>query len=152
MLPLVTPHLDADADRRSSPAYTLLEVMLAAFVLALGIMSALIVLQRGYQTLDTARNLTNATAVMQSEIERLRLMNWGQLQQLEDSHQSDVPVAHQSGSAVLTCTREIQDYKPDMKQIVLSTSWRGIDGRQHTARMVTRYCRDGLNDYYYAIR
>jgi type II secretory pathway pseudopilin PulG len=152
MLPPSHPRPVAAMARRPSPGYTLLEVMLAAFVLALGIMSALIVLQSGLRSLDTARNLTNATAAMQSEIERLRLMNWSQLQQLEDSHETNVPVARQPGAAALVCTRQIQDYKPDMKQIVLSATWRGIDGRPHTARMVTRYCRDGLNDYYYAVR
>ncbi len=125
--------------------------MVAATVLALGIVSSITVLQRGLQALDTARNLTAATQVMQSEIERLRLKNWAQLQALQDSHDTAVTADAGSPNARFTCTREITDYKVDMKQIVLTTTWRGYDGRPHTARMITRYCRNGLNDYFYTV-
>jgi hypothetical protein len=33
-----------------------------------------------------------------------------------------------------------------MKQITLTAVWRGYDGREHTARLITRY---GKNDYFY---
>lgn len=131
--------------------FSLLEVMLAAGVLALGIASSIIVLQRGLQALDTARNLTSATQVMQSEMERLRLLNWAQMEQLEQSHDAAVPIDDGAAGAGLTCTREIRDYKADMKQIVLTASWRGIDGRPHWARMITRYGKSGLNDYFYTV-
>jgi Tfp pilus assembly protein PilV len=132
-------------------AFTLAEVLLAAFVLAFGIVSSLAVLQRGFQALDTARNLTGATQVMQSEIERLRLMNWAQLQQLEDAHDTTVALDRSLPPGRFSCTREITDCKPDMKQIVIAACWNGYDGRPHTVRMVTRYCRNGLNDYFYTI-
>ncbi len=125
--------------------------MLAAGVLALGIASSLIVLQRGLQALDTARNLTNATQVMQSEMERLRLLNWEQVGQLEQSHDTTVATNNGGTGPGLTCTREITDYKADMKQIVLTATWRGVDGRSHSARMVTRYGKNGLNDYFYTV-
>ncbi len=124
---------------------------MAAGVLALGIASSLIVLQRGLQALDTARNLTNATQVMQSEMERLRLLNWEQVEQLEQSHDATVATDNGGGGPGLTCTREITDYKTDMKQIVLTATWRGVDGRSHSARMVTRYGKNGLNDYFYTV-
>jgi hypothetical protein len=36
-----------------------------------------------------------------------------------------------------------------MKEIVLTATWKGYDGRSHTARLITRYGRTGLNDYFY---
>jgi hypothetical protein len=36
-----------------------------------------------------------------------------------------------------------------MKEILLVSSWRGFDGRAHTARVITRYGKSGLYDYFY---
>lgn len=128
-------------------AFTLAEVMVAAAVLAFGIVSVVTVSQRGLQALDTARNLTAASQLMQSEMERLRLMSWAQLQALQDS--GETTVALEGGGGRYTCTREIRDVKTGMKEITLVATWRGYDGRPHTARLITRYGRTGLNDYFY---
>lgn len=139
------------AARRRAAAFTLIEVMLAGVVLVLGLASSILVLQRGLQAVDTARNLTAATQVMQSEVERLRLMNWSQLQALENRSGTSTPVDTGQAGGRFSCSRRIEDYKPDMKQIVLTASWNGYDGRLHTVRLITRFCRDGLNDYYYTV-
>ncbi|MFZ5494217.1 MAG: type IV pilus modification PilV family protein [Verrucomicrobiota bacterium] len=133
--------------RRARRAFTLAEVMVAATVLAFGIVSVVTVSQRGLQALDTARNLSAASQLMQSEMERLRLMSWAQLQTLQDS--GETAVALGSGGGRYTCTREIRDIKPGMKEITLVATWKGYDGRSHTARLITRYGQTGLNDYFY---
>lgn len=150
MTPALRPDPLAPA-RRGTTAFTLVEVVLAGFVLVLGIASSLLVLQRGFQALDTARHLTAATQVMQSEMERLRLLDWSQLQALENSQGSSSPVDTGQSGDRFSCVRRIENYKPDMKQIVLTASWHGHDGRLHTVHLITRYCRDGLNDYYYTV-
>ena len=132
---------------RASRAFTIMEVMVAATVLVFGIVSAISVCQRGLQSLDTARHLTAASQVMQSEMERLRLMSWAQLQSLQDSGQTEVAV--EGGPGRYTCTRLISDVKTNMKEITLVASWKGIDGRPHTARLITRCGKTGLNDYFY---
>lgn len=125
--------------------------MLAAFVLVVGILSSLVVLQRGFEALDTARNLTAATQVMQSEIERLRLLDWSELQALQDNEGTSAPLDASLTGGHFTCNRQIDDIKPGMKQIVLTASWHGSDGRLHTARLVTRYSQSGLDDYFYTV-
>jgi len=134
---------------RSLRSFTLVEVMVASTVLVFGIVSAITVSQRGLQALDTARNLTTASSLMQNEMERVRLLNWAQLETLQ--HAGDSTVGH-ADSARFACTREIADVKTGMKEIRLITTWRGYDGRPHTARLITRYGRNGLNDYFYTIR
>ncbi len=134
---------------RSFRGFTLVEVMVASTVLIFGIVSAITVSQRGLQALDTARNLTTASQLMQNEMERVRLLNWAQLEALQQS--GDNTVAH-AGSGRFNCAREISDVKTGMKEIRLITTWRGYDGRTHTARLITRYGRNGLNDYFYTIR
>lgn len=125
--------------------------MLAAIVLVLGITTAITTLQRGFQALDTSRTLSFASQVMQSEFERLRLKSWAQLQTMQDATDTTVAIASIAGTpgASFTCTRTIRDLKTDMKEIALVSIWRGYDGREHTARLITRYGKSGLYDYFY---
>jgi hypothetical protein len=108
-------------------------------------------LQSGLQALDNARNYTAASQLMQNEMERLRLKSWSQLQTMQDASDTTVTTnsAAKSGGEAMVCTRSISDFKEDMKQIELVSSWRGYDGRPHTARLVTRYSKTGLYDYLY---
>lgn len=133
--------------RRARRSFTIVEVMVSATVLAIGIVSVVTVSQSGLQALDTARNLAGASQVMQSEMERVRLMSWAQLQVLQDSGQTEVALEGAPGR--YACTREIRDVKTGMKEITLVATWKGYDGRSHTARLITRYGKTGLNDYFY---
>jgi Tfp pilus assembly protein PilV len=141
--------------RRAAPAsrraFTLVEVKLAAGVLALGITTALLTLQRGFQALDSARHLTLASQAMQSEFERLRLKSWAQLQALQDSGDATVSVPAVPGAAngSFACRRTIRDVKADMKEITLVSTWRGYDGREHRVSTLARYGKSGLYDYFY---
>lgn len=146
--PFHAPHHRAGP---SPGAFTIVEVMIAAIVLALGITTAITTLQGGFQSVDLARNYTYATQVMQSEVERLRLKNWNQVQALQDAGPGTVAAATVQGIArdSFTCTRTIRDLKTDMKEVTLVSQWRGYDGRSHTLRFVTRYGKSGLYDYFY---
>jgi len=124
--------------------------MVAAVVLVLAITTSVTTLQRGFQALDTARHTTYASQVMQSELERLRLKSWTQLQELQRSGQTAVAVADVRGTAgAFACERVIKDYKADMKEVTLIARWRGYDGRPHSLHYITRYGKAGLYDYFY---
>jgi Tfp pilus assembly protein PilV len=126
------------AQRRIRPAaFTLVEVMVASTVLIFGIVTAVTTSQRGLQALDTA------------EMERIRLLSWSQLETLQQSGDTVATGEPGAGAARFTCTRVITDIKTDMKQITVTAVWRGYDGREHTARLITRYGKSGLNDYFY---
>ena len=88
---------------------------------------------------------------MQSELERLRLMRWTQLQALQDARDTTFAVGDVAGfdRGAFSCTRTIADLKTDMKEITVVATWRGYDGRSHTARLITRYGKTGLYDYFY---
>lgn len=149
--PQSKPPFAADPPRSVGRGFTVLEVMVAASVMLLGITSAILTLQRGFQALDAARNLTYASQVMQTELERLRLRSWDQLQALQDSGATAVTVEAVTGlgGEGFSCMRTIRDVRTDMKEITLASTWRGHDGRAQTARLVTRYGRNGLYDYFY---
>ena len=125
--------------------------MIAAAVLLFGIVSALTVLQSGLQAVDSARNYTKAAQLMQNEMERLRLNSWSQLETLQTSGDThvDVDTRVQSRGTPFVCTRTIRDLKTDMKEITLESTWRNYDGRPQSAKLVTRYSKSGLYDYFY---
>ena len=139
--------------KHAATAFTLLEVMVAAVVLVFSITTAMAAMERGFQALDTARNLTTSAQIMEDEMERLRLENWVQLQALQDSGGTAVTIDSSLGPAAarFQCARVIRDLKPDMKEITLTTTWHGTDGRLHTVSYLTRYGKNGLNDYYYTV-
>lgn len=151
--PLSAPSGQAgNARKPRSKAFSLVEVMVASTVLMLGISGALVTLQRSLSSIAQARQLDAASQLMQTELERLRLLNWNQLQNLQDSGRTAVATPTGSDFAHFSCERQIQDLRDGMKEIVLIASWGGLDGRAHTARLVTRYSRSGLNDYFYTTR
>lgn len=156
--------------RRANAGFTVLEVALSALILALGIVTSLTALQFGMRQVDTARSMTLAGQIMQSEMEILRLQNWSQIVALQNAQPSattpstvDAATSITSGSSTtldstlttianrFTCTRLIENVsgKTDMKLITLNVSWTGIDGRSHTLRFQTRYAKNGLSDYFY---
>jgi type II secretory pathway pseudopilin PulG len=137
-------HLRPSCRRRS---FTIVEVMVAAALLALGFAGVVTASQQGLQALDTARRLGAASQLMQSEMERLRMMSWVQLQALQDFGQATVNLERAADR--YACQRDIRDLKVNMKEITLVATWKGFDGRPHTARLITRYGRTGLNDYFY---
>ncbi len=134
---------------RRRAGYTLVEVMVASVVVLLGIVTAITAIQRGFQSLDYARNLSVASQLMQSEMEEIRLKNWSQLQALQAAGDATLKADSAAGAAAgrYTCTRSVRLLKEDMLEITLTTTWRGYDGRLQTARLITRYGKNGLSDY-----
>jgi hypothetical protein len=65
------------AGRSRAKAFTIVEVMVAAAVMVLTITSSFSVLARSFGQLDTARCISYASQIMQSEMERSRITGWG---------------------------------------------------------------------------
>ncbi len=144
-------------------AFTILEVLLATFVMALGVGTSLTALQFGLRSVDTARNMTLAAQIMQSELEILRLQNWAQISALPATATVDPTTTISSGSGTgldtllntianrFTCTRTVAAIsgRADIKAITLTVAWTGIDDRPHALTYQTRYAKNGLSDYLY---
>lgn len=138
--------LASAATRRHRRAFTLVEVMIASLVLVFGIVSAISAMQSGVRAMDRTRKLALATQVLQTEMEQLRLKSWAQLDPLSGTA-TFTPDSAAAGASAFTCTRTIASPKSDMKEITLTAEWRGSDGRMQSAKLVTRYGKNGLNDY-----
>jgi len=126
--------------------------MAASCILMIGLGGTVLTVKNSLSTISHARHLGVASQSMQSEIERLRLRNWSQLQALQDSGDTTVDLPSLPPGSTLSCSRLITDLRPGLKQITLEARWGGSGGRAHSARLVTRYARSGLNDYFYTSR
>lgn len=134
---------------------------MAATILVLVIATSLTVLQSGMRAVDTARNMTLAGQIGQSELEVLRLKNWPQILALPAQEDINIREAISSGtdSALdhslnlmtdrFACTRTVADPKPNMRLVTVAVTWHGNDGRAHAVATQARFARNGLNDYIY---
>ncbi|MGH7955484.1 MAG: type IV pilus modification PilV family protein [Opitutaceae bacterium] len=157
--------------------FTLMEVMIAATVMVLAISSSIIVLQQGLRAIDTARYSTLAGQILQSQMEKLRLLNWTQMTHTVASPGTSygainfttfpaevaaVPTAEMmrftAGGVPSRCAQSIVPLDAPlgapasaatMLQITLTATWKGLDGRPHSLSYVTYYGKSGLSDFFY---
>lgn len=82
--------------RRSSEGFTLIEVVLAALILLVGLVGVIQVISSGVQMLDVSRKQAVAMRIIHSEIEKLRLYNWTKITSLPASPLSETAVVDTS--------------------------------------------------------
>ncbi len=142
---------------RTHRAFTILEVTMATFVMAFGISTATLTMMGGFKSLDVARSITLASQILQSEMERLRLMDWADIAALTGTATVDLNDVFTSDADLASrfiLTRTVSDVSGkvgEMKEIQLVVSWTTMDGRTLTRQFNTYYAKDGLYDYYYTI-
>lgn len=130
---------------------------MATMVMAFGIATSIIALQSGFKTLDVARTTTLASQILQSEMERIRLMSWGEVNTLNASQTVDLSAVFVADPAVadrFSLVRQIADVSGmvgEMVQITLTVSWQTVDGRPLSRTFQTVYAKNGLYDYYYTL-
>ena len=156
--------------RKKTGAFTIFEVSMAAAVLALAIMSTLVAMGRAFAPLDSARCISYASQIMQSEMEKMRLMSWGTGTTAGTgalvggavttitaipTAVTNLPIdttfttAGDLGSR-MTMTRTASDIHTGMIQITLKITWTTADRRTLTRTYTTYYGQNGLYDFFVA--
>jgi type II secretory pathway pseudopilin PulG len=145
--------------RDARAGFTIVEVGVAALVLVLCIASSLITLQRGFVAIDNARYTTLAGQILQSQMEKLRLLTWAQMTATTGGPPTNgtfAPDLSPTASAQLanfTCTQVIADspapFNGTMKDITLTATWKGSDGRTRSLTYFTRYGQNGISDFFF---
>jgi type II secretory pathway pseudopilin PulG len=144
-------------------AFTLIEVMFAAAVLALGLIGMIQAVVSGSQMLDVARKQTIAAQIIHGQIDNVRLSNWTQVGALATPRTVKVDASDNGGdqsanvsagfvfgsnlptvSKDFTCTRTITTVRTDLKQITFTISWTGNTGRTYTRSGSTYVGKNGL--------
>jgi type II secretory pathway pseudopilin PulG len=153
-----TPHvspsgrLAARSQRGTSRGFTILEVGMAAAVLAMALATSITVLQRAYLMMDTARNLTLAGQIMVTEIEKLRMQDYSALPAAGASDTVTIDSTFTSNPKIadrFTVMRTASEPVTDIRQITYSISWKSYDGRLISRSYTTYYARYGIHDYLY---
>lgn len=140
--------------RRHARGFTLVEVAVTVFVLALAITTSITTMQRAFASLDTARNLSTASTILQSEMENERLFNWGKVS--DASYQPTLGASYLRNPSVagrFTLSRTVA-FLPgrsnQMVQVTLTVTWRNYDGRSLSRSFTSYFTQGGLNDFFYA--
>lgn len=153
---------------RASAGFTLVEVMVATFVMLFSISSAILVMQSGFRSLDTARKTTLAAQIMQSEMERMRMLSWSRVQALitvepatidldsifPKNTAGEIKILEEMKRSFVTRQRTagyLSGSGDEIIEIGIKIAWRGIDGVAHERTSSTRYCKNGLYNYYYTL-
>jgi len=155
----------------ATQGFTLVEVMMAAFVLVTILLGTLTGLLQGFAMLDTARNTTLAAQIIESQIEDLRLQPWATINGFPPSTDQTVDLAAAIGSNPSLSTAEKAalaqrfsitrrftdaagrtdaDGSSTFKRVTFSISWRDYNNRSHTRSYETFLGRYGLSDYFAA--
>jgi hypothetical protein len=164
----------AFSDRPPSPGprragvtgFTVAEVMMATFVMALGIATSVIAMQSGFKQIDVARGTTLASQIIQSEMERLRMMPWSKTSPVDvvDSI-AELPEKEAfDGTTFFSANPELAgryqiirtatldpDRPTEVMNIVVYVRWQSYDQRWHQRSFSSTYCKNGLYDYYYTV-
>ena len=172
MIPFMHSRPGAGRRRRTDAGFTIIEVAMAGFVMAFGIATSIIAMQSGFKTVDVARGTTLASQILQSEMERLRLMSWTSITALSTATDTTAPAPTGSpagveifdgaayfstnpevaGRYLITRTVTADSTRPsDVIYITISVTWTSYDGRSHTRSFQSMYAKDGLYDYYYTL-
>jgi Tfp pilus assembly protein PilV len=138
--------------------FTIVEVAVAAGVLAIGLAGMVQAMGIGSEMLDTARKQTIASQVIQSEIERLRMLTWTAGSLPADLTLTDRPavvsinpsLAQVAPATLFNCTRAVQlaSGRADLRQVTIVVSWTGITGKTHSRSTNVYLGRNGLNVAY----
>ena len=139
---------------RRSPvrAFTIVEVMVAACVMAFAITTAITVMQRAFLSLDTARNLTVASQIMVAELEKVRMQSWTTVSAYPSSSSLSIDSRFENipnVSSRFSLSRAVVSPATNLLQITFTVTWRNFDGRQLTRSYSTYYARYGIHDFLY---
>jgi len=136
--------------------FSLIEVTTAAFVMVVVFLGAFAGMTQTYSTLERIRNQSRANQIIQSEMEDLRLKNWGQLQQILGQHtaQAETEFSDEYGNRY-SCVREVLPHQRDPEtceweqlRLVVTISWSDQRHQSHRRNVETLFTKEGINDYF----
>lgn len=132
---------------------TTLETMLAATFMAFALTTSITTMQRAFLMLDTARNLTIGSQILQTAVETTTMLAWEDVSQFPA--QSTLPIAasftdYAKVGNRFTLTREVKKVRGnnELLEITFTLSWRTISGPRWRACTLL-YSRYGCFDFIY---
>ncbi len=133
----------------SKDGFTLVELMIGMTLISIVFAGAFRGMKTGFDLVEEARDQARCTQMLQSEIERLRTMNWNDISALPGTAtvQLDGALAKAYRDRY-AFTRVITSTGTDQVMVTVTATWEN-SGRDRDLSMSTIYSKDGLYDYYY---
>lgn len=144
-------------------AFTFAEVMVAAAVVALGIVGMIQAVVVGSEMLDLARKQTVATQIIHGQLDQIRLRTWDQVDNLATNRTVKVDASDNGGnqsdnvsagfvfgtnlpalSKDFSCKRTITTVRTDLKQVTYTVSWKSGTGKSYSRSGSTYFGKNGL--------
>lgn len=133
---------------RSTRAFTLFEVAIAAVVMVAGLVGMMQAVINGSEMLDTARKQTIAVQIIDGAIDQVRAANWTQISAMPATSTVAPNADLQAITGGFQCTRTISTVQTGLKQIIFTVTWTGNTGRTHARSSTTFVTQNGLNVSY----
>jgi Tfp pilus assembly protein PilV len=140
----------------SRRGFTLVEAMVAAAVVIMGIVGMIQVVTSGSEMLDTAHKQTIAAQVIHGQIDYLRGQDWSVVSALGNVTSVAVDAGNSNGFVFgtniptvakgFTVSRTVAAVsgRTDMKQFTFTIQWTGNTGRTHTRSGSAYFAKNGL--------
>lgn len=142
---------------------------MAAAVMALALSTSILVMGRGFASLDSARCFSYASQIMQSELEKMRLTQWGDgtaagngatgvtayktIAQAPDWETLTIDPSFINTGDIgsrMVLKRVAETVHTGMIKVTLKISWTTFDHRPMSRSYVTYYGYKGLYDFFVA--
>jgi Tfp pilus assembly protein PilV len=137
----------------STGGFTIMEVALAATVLALTLTGMIGVIESGSRMLDLSRKQTMASQILSDEIQQLRLQSWTTIvgYPTAATTMSVDPSFSSAANSNFTCSRTVSVLKndnngnPNLIFVQFTITWTtGFNGRTYTRTASTYVSNNGL--------
>ena len=140
------------AKKHANPlgGFTIMEVGVAAAVLAFTLVGMITTIESGAKMLDLSRRQTAAAQILRSQMEQLRVQDWTST--IQKYHASDVITASidsgfNAGTHGYTLVRTTTPVNGNsgLLQITYTVSWTGITGTSYSRSSTTYVSQNGLS-------
>lgn len=135
---------------------------MAATIMAMAISTSIVVMSRGFSSLDTSRCISYASQILQSEMEKMRLTSWGN--GTAAGNGTSGVTAYSTTLTTLTIDssftssgdvgsrmilqRIAEDVHAGMIKVTLTITWTTSDRHTLSRSYVTYYGKNGLYDFF----
>lgn len=139
--------------RSPSPGFTLAEVMVSLAIMGILFTAAFGAYFLGLRLLEDARHRLRASQIIQSELERLRSLNWTNIQALPSSTNFFPEGEFVAQFAdTYTATRNFETVSSNTQLLTrVTVSWTNSRGIAASESFCTVITEGGLSDYLYSI-
>lgn len=141
------------SDPPHSKGFTLVEVVVSLTLMAIVFTAAFGSYYLGIRLLEDARHRLRASQIIQSEVERLRTLNWSALQAL-DASATFIPSGEYVAqfANLYTTERSVEFFSAgNQAEITIEVDWTNSKGIQSSESFSTVFTKGGLSDYLYSI-